>query len=79
MNKVFNSKISQKILNEYQLNFMKVVIIIKELFNKLLNDLHLLPYSIKCLCKIILILIRKKFPNIIACEENAFVAKFFFL
>ena len=78
MNKVFNSKISQKILNEYQLNFMKVVIIIKELFNKLLNDLHLLPYSIKCLCKIILILIRKKFPNIIACEENAFVAKFFF-
>ena len=78
MNKVFKSNISQKILNEYQLNFMKVVIIIKEIFNKLLTDLHLLPYSIKCLCKIILILIRKKFPNILACEENAFVAKFFF-
>ena len=78
MNKVFKSKSSQKILNEYQLNFMKTIIIIKEIFNKLLTDLHLLPYSIKCLCKIILILIRKKFPNILACEENAFVAKFFF-
>ena len=78
MNKVFNSKISQKLLNEYQLNFMKVIIIIKEVFNKLLHDLHLLPYSIKCLCKIIHILIRKRFPNIIACDENAFVAKFFF-
>ena len=78
MNKVFNSNYSTKLLNEYQLNFMKVVIIIKDIFNKLLSDLHLLPYSIKCICKIILLLIRKKFPQIIACEENAFVAKFFF-
>ena len=78
MNKVFNSNYSTKLLNEYQLNFMKVIIIIKDIFNKLLSDLHLLPYSIKCICKIILLLIRKKFPQIIACEENAFVAKFFF-
>ena len=78
MNKVFNSNNSTKLLNEYQLNFMKVVIIIKDIFNKLLTDLHLLPYSIKCICKIILLLIRKKFPGILACEENAFVAKFFF-
>ena len=78
MNKVFNSNNSTKLLKEYQLNFMKVVIIIKDIFNKLLTDLHLLPYSIKCICKIILLLIRKKFPNILACEENAFVAKFFF-
>ena len=78
MNKVFNSKMSQKLLSEYQLNFMKVIIIIKDIFNKLLSDLHLLPYSIKCLCKIILILIRKKFPDILACEVNAFFAKFFF-
>ena len=78
MTKIFESKISQKLLNEYQLNFMRAILIIKEIFNKLLNDLHLLPYSVKCLCKIILILIRKKFPNITTTEENAFVAKFFF-
>ena len=76
--KVFESKFSTDLLNEYQLNFMKVILIIKEIFNKLLTDLHLLPYSIKCLCKIILLLIRKKFPNITTTEENAFVAKFFF-
>ena len=78
MSKIFESKLSQKLLNEYQLNFMKAILIIKEIFNKLLNDLHLLPYSVKCLCKIILLLIRKKFPNITTTEENAFVAKFFF-
>ena len=78
MNKVFNSNDSTKLLNAYQLNFMKIVIIIKDIFNKLLTDLHLLPYSIKCICKIILLLIRKKFPKILACEENAFIAKFFF-
>ena len=78
MRKIFESKCSTDLLNEYQYNFMKVILIIKEIFTKLLNDLHLLPYSIKCLCKIILILIRKKFPNIKTTEENAFVAKLFF-
>ena len=78
MKKIFESKFSADLLNEYQLNFMKVILIIKEIFNKLLNELHLLPYSIKCLCKIILLLIRKKFPNITTTEENAFIAKFFF-
>ena len=78
MSKVFESKYSTEVLNDYQSNFMKTILIIKEIFNKLLNDLHLLPYSVKCLCKIILLLIRKKFPNITTTEENAFVAKFFF-
>ena len=78
LSKVLKSKYSTNLLNEYQLNFMKVILIIKEIFNKLLNDLHLLPYSIKCLCKIILLLIRKKFPDITTTEENAFIAKFFF-
>ena len=78
MSKIFLSKFSTDVLNEYQSNFMKTILIIKEIFNKLLNDLHLLPYSVKCLCKIILLLIRKKFPNITTTEENAFVAKFFF-
>ena len=78
LKKIFESNYSNDILNEYQYNFMKVILIIKEIFNKLLNDLHLLPYSIKCLCKIILLFIRKKFPNITTTEENAFVAKLFF-
>ena len=75
---IFKSKYSTIILNEYQLNFMKVIVIIKEIFNKLLNDIHLIPYSVKCLCKIILLLIKKKFPDITTSEENAFIAKFFF-
>jgi hypothetical protein len=40
--------------------------------------MHLIPYSIKCICKIISILIKKKFNDISEIEENAYIGKFFF-
>ena len=36
-----------------------------------------MPYSIKCICKIISILIKNKFKNIKKTEENGFISKFF--
>ena len=47
------------------------------LFLNLLNDLYLLPYSVKCICKIILLLAKKKFKDIKEVEINSFMAKFF--
>ena len=37
-----------------------------------------MPYSIKCLCRIISELITQKFPTINVPDKNAFIAKFFF-
>ena len=78
LNMVFQSAYSTKILFIYHSYFMKVMKIIETIFNKLLNDIQSLPYSVKCICRIISVLIRKKFPGITAIEENAFIAKFFF-
>ena len=61
----------------YQYDFMKVINVIDEIFKSLLNNLPLLPYSIKCLCKMISILIKKKFHGLSYTEENSFIAKFF--
>ena len=57
---------------------------INEIFsfiNKLIEDLNknifLIPHSVKCICKIIFTLIKKKFRNIKTVEINAFISKFF--
>ena len=49
-----------------------------KLFINLNNNIYLIPYSVKCICKIILILLKKKFPNINIIEQNTFISKFFF-
>ena len=78
LDKVFKSKCSDMIIYCYQYDFMKVITIIEEIFKSLLGNLPLLPYSIKCLCKIISVLIKKRFHGLSNTEENSFIAKFFF-
>ena len=78
MEKLYNVKSSEEILYFYQLDFLKIIDFIEQLLNNLKNNLYLLPYSVKCLCKIISILIQKKFPNINATQKNAFIADFLF-
>ena len=75
---VYESTVSSEVLALYQIDFFKVVKILDELFNNLMNNIYLLPYSVKCICKIILILSKKKFPNINTIELNILLSKFFF-
>ena len=75
---IFDSPISKEVLASYQIDFSKIVNLINKLFENLLNDLYLLPYSVKCICKIILLLIKNKFKDINETEINSFMAKFFF-
>ena len=69
---------SEKILIQYQKSFLEVISFINSIIDKILKNFHLLPYSVKCLCKIISILVSKKFPSICEHEKNSFIAKFFF-
>ena len=70
---------NSSIVREYYKNdFKKVIECIDKIFENLINNIHLVPYSLKCFCKIISILINKKFPNITITERNAFIGKFFF-
>ena len=68
----------QEILNEYEKNFDTITNLIDELFKNLLNNLYLLPYSIKCICKIIFYLIQKKYKSINIVQQYAFMSKFIF-
>ena len=82
-NKKFNDNLmysidSKKLLSKYKYFFIGVINFINSIIDKILDNFHLIPYSIKCLCKIISILILKKFPSINEAKKNSFVAKFFF-
>ena len=71
-------KNSDKLLFLYQNNFMRVVSFINSILDQIMNNLHILPYTIKCFCKIISILVTKKFENIKESEKIIFVSKFLF-
>lgn len=62
----------------YQQNFNIVVELIEMLFENFKNNIKIIPYSIKCICKIIAVLVEKRFPNITTLERNTFISEFFF-
>ena len=75
---VFESAQSKEILASYQIDFTKTIKILDEFLKTLLKNLYLLPYSVKCICKMIIIMIRKKLSDSNIVDQNAFIAKFFF-
>jgi hypothetical protein len=76
--KALNSEFSSQIYESYQHDFNNIISFIEKIIDKLNDNFHFIPYSLKCLCKIISILIKKKFPKITKVEENAFISQFFF-
>ena len=77
LHKNLEDNIYQETLNEYSKNFDKIKNVIDELFKNLLNTLYLLPYSIKCICKIIFSLIKKQFQRLNIFKQYAFISIFF--
>ena len=78
LNKINKKKNKDKIINYFINSFIKSIHIFEMLLDNLLNYSDIIPYSIKCICKIIFILINKKFPNAIKVEKNRFLVNFFF-
>ena len=62
----------------YMENCLKVMKFITKLFENLLANYRIIPYSLKCICKIIYLLISNKFPNSTIIERYLFITKFFF-
>ena len=56
-------EIREDILNYYISSFIQVIDIIDIFFSHLINNFDMMPYSIKCICKIISILVNKKYTN----------------
>ena len=68
----------QQTVNEYENSYNKIKDLFNQLFDNLTNNLYLLPYSIKCICKIIFSLIKQKLNKLSLFHQYAFIAKFFF-
>ena len=78
LNDIYKSEQSYMIFRFYIQSFMKIIDIINMILDNLINKSKLLPYYVKCLCKIISILIKKKYPNASKIQQASFLAKFFF-
>ena len=75
---LFECPASKEILASYQIDFTKVTKILDSFLKSLMKYLYLLPYSVKCVCKMIILMIRKKFTDLSIVEQNAYISKFFF-
>ena len=72
-----NSLYTYEILIEYEKSFIKVINLINSLINSILENIDLLPYSIRCICNIISSLLEKKFEGINLIQKNMFISQFF--
>ena len=70
---------SDLVLTLYQINFLKLIELINLLIDSLINNIKLIPNSIKCISKIIYRLIKNKFPEINTLTLNSFIAQFLFI
>ena len=74
---VQNSKETEKLLYNYQKNFYIVIEIINKIIKKFKETIDLIPYTIKYICKIISISLKKKFKGITQLEIYNYVGEFF--
>ena len=75
---IYKSSYPQIVFLLYQIYFMITTNFIDLIMKNIINNLQSMPYSIKIICKIIFLLISKKFPSVSGMEKNVFVSKFFF-
>ena len=71
-------KENENILNKYKQNFIFIKNSIDSIIQELINKINIIPNSLRIICKIIYILITKKFPNLPKFYRNAFIGKFLF-
>ena len=78
INEIYKLKDEWKIvLIYYKKNVEKIKFLIDKLLKNILDNETIIPYSIKVICKIIDILITKKFNNISLTNKNGFISEFF--
>ena len=72
------NNLNQKELNYYINSFIQSIDIIDMIFDDLIKYSDLLPYSIRCIFKILLFLISKKFPKSRGIEQIRILSYYFF-
>ena len=72
------NNLKEDYIDIYYKNFDSITNLINRFIDNLNKNLHKLPYLVRCICKIIKILIINKYKAAHVVEHNAFISKFFF-
>ena len=73
---IYGSLVSTKILSVYQKYFAIVIKALNKTLDNFLENINELPYNLRQICKIIALLINKKFPDIKVFERNSYIGIF---
>ena len=74
----YYSKFFNELLNTFKNNLEFIQKRIEELIQDLIDRLTAIPYTVRCVCKIIDILISKRFPKLPKYLRHSFIGKFLF-
>ena len=74
--KILENEKNSDLIETYKENFLFIRKIIENLIQTIVDKIITLPYSLRCICKIIYLLISKKFPYLSTYSINTFVGKF---
>ena len=66
------------IINKYKSNFIFIKDKIDLLIQSLIDKIESIPYTVRCICKLISLLLKKKFPLMNSYLRNSFIGKFIF-
>ena len=66
------------IINKYKNNFLFIKKQIDILLQDIIDKISTIPYTIRCICKIIYLLMNKRFPLLPKYLRNSFIGKFIF-
>ena len=71
-----NREKNEELVECYKHNFLFVRLILEALLQTIIDKIITLPYHLRCICKIIYILISTKFPSLSTYSINSFIGKF---
>ena len=71
-------KYRNQIMIKYKQNFLFIQKKVDEIIQSLIDKINLIPYPVRCICKLIFFLISKRFPLLSKYLRNSFIGKFIF-
>ena len=75
---IYSQKDDKLLLSLYQNEFLKIINLLDLLIASLEKNINTIPYSIRCICLMIKMRLKLKFPNINETEGYYFISKFLF-
>ena len=74
--RILDSEKKDLVIHNYKKNFLFIREMIELILQTIIDKIITLPYPLRCICKIIFLLISKKFPFLPIYSINAFIGKF---